>query len=124
MKTEKYKSLLVIVTGFLVLYFIFRHKAAGVYFLYTALVVGLLSLIIPVAGDYIVKGWNKIAEGLGWFNSRVLLSAIFFIFLLPFALLSKLTGKRFLQLRKTSSEESMYATRNHTYEAADLENIW
>jgi hypothetical protein len=86
---EKYKSLLVIVIGFLVLYFWLKID----YLLYASLIVGLGSLIIPTLGDLILKGWFKIAEVLGWINTRILLSLIFFVCLTPFAWLQKLLAR-------------------------------
>jgi hypothetical protein len=123
MKTEKYKSLLVMVTGFLVLYFVFRNKPAGAYFLYTAIIVGLLGSFIPIAGDWIVKGWYKLAEGLGWINSRILLGAVFFLLLTPIALVYRIFAKNPLKLKK-GSDASLFDERNHKFTAEDLENPW
>jgi hypothetical protein len=123
MKSEKYKTLLVMVTGFLVLYFVFRHKLAGPYFLYTAIIVGLLGSFIPIAGDWIVLGWHKLAQGLGWINSRILLSLIFFIFLTPIAFVYRLFAKNPLKLKR-SSDATVFDERNHKYTAEDLENPW
>jgi hypothetical protein len=124
MKTEKYKSLLVIVTGFAVLYFILQLKPAGKYFLYASLLVGLLGIFVPFAGDWIVKGWHKLAEVLGWINSRILLSVIFFIFLTPMAIIYRLVaGKNLLQLKKPTTG-SLYEERNYTYTGKDLEEPW
>lgn len=122
MKTEKYKSLLVIVTGFLVLFFLFREKSFGKYFLYVSLVVGLLGIFIPIAGDWIVKGWYKLAEVLGWINTRIILSAVFFLMLTPLAWLHRLFAKNPLSLKRVDS--SLYEERNHKYTAQDLENPW
>ena len=118
-EAEKIKAQLVIVTGLVVLYFIFKSP----YFLYVAAVVGILSIAFPVVGDFIVKIWYKIAEGLGWVNSRVILSVLFFVFLWPFATLSKLTNKNQLQTKKPNGK-SVFFERNHTYTKKDLENIW
>ena len=116
---EKLKALLVIVTGLVILFFIFKNKN----FLYAAALVGVLSLAIPVAGDGIIWLWFKIAEGLGWFNSRILLSVIFFIFLYPISLLVKMFSKNLMMLKK-ENRKSVYTERNHKYLKEDLENTW
>ncbi len=119
--SEKSKAQLVIVTGLVVLYFIFKSRYP--YLLVAAAAVGVLSIAIPVAGDLIVKGWYKIAEVLGAINGRILLSIVFFLILVPVALLAKLGKKNPLTLKK-ESRKSVFIDRNHKYTAADLEQVW
>ena len=116
---DRVKALLTMVTGFVVLYFIFDQE----WLLYLAGGVGVLSLMIPAAGKGIVWLWFKIALVLGWINSRILLSIVFYVFLFPIALLFKLSSKNPLQLKK-DAETSLWHERRHTYEAKDLDNIW
>lgn len=116
---EKIKALLVIVTGLVILFFIFKGKG----FLYAAAIIGVLSLAIPVAGDAVIWLWFKLAEVLGWINSRILLSLIFYVFLFPIALLARAATKNKMHLKKVK-ESSVYDTRNHKYTKNDLENIW
>jgi hypothetical protein len=116
---EKVKAQLVIVTGLLVMYFVFK----SVYLLYAATAVGLISLAIPFLGDLLVKGWFKLAEVLGMINGRILLSLIFFVVLFPIALLYRMGRKNPLSLKREPGE-SAFATRNHLYTAKDLENVW
>lgn len=118
-ETEKVKALLVIVTGMVVLYLIFK----SLWFIYIAAGVGVLGLAIPIAGDWIVKGWFKIAEILGAINGRILLSVIFFIILTPIAFLAKLSKKNLLGLGREKGG-SVYTVRNHKYTPADLKNVW
>lgn len=124
-REEKVKTLLVMVVGFLVLYFLFIYiwnkevKA----FLYISLAVGLTSLLSQKLGDLILMGWFKIAQILGWINTRILLSLIFFIFLTPFALLQKLfVRKNHLSLK--DQDNTVFITRNHQYKPEDFDNIW
>jgi Saxitoxin biosynthesis operon protein SxtJ len=118
-EAEKIKAQLVIVTGLVVLYFIFKSP----YFLYAAAGIGVLSVLFPIFGDYIVKGWYKLAEWLGWFNSRVLFSVLFFVFLWPIAFLSKLGKKNMLQIKRTD-DKSVFFERNHTYSKKDLDQVF
>ena len=124
-EAEKAKAQLVIVTGLVVLYFIFRNSVHfnAVYLLYAAAIIGVLCVAFVSVGDLIVKGWYKIAEGLGWVNSRVILSILFFVFLWPIATLYKLSAKNPLGLKRTDAK-SVFTERNHTYTAKDLEKIW
>lgn len=117
-EVQKIKSQLVIVVGLLVLRFIFKTD----YLVYAAVITGLIFLIIPALGDLIVKGWFKIGELLGYVNSRIILSVLFYLFLTPFAFLQKLFSKSTIQLKDES--RSVFHTRNHEYAAKDFEDIW
>ncbi|GAA4408725.1 hypothetical protein GCM10023187_31070 [Nibrella viscosa] len=117
--TEKVKAQLVIVTGLLVLYFVFK----SVWLLYAAVAVGVVSLAIPVIGDFLVRMWFKLAEVLGAVNGKIILSLLFYVFLFPIAVLYRLSTKNPLAVKR-SAEKSMYAERNHTYTKDDLEHTW
>jgi len=113
-----YKNVLVIVVGMLVLQFIFN----SVYFTYVAVIVGVGSLLHSKIASFINFIWLKIAEGLGWVNSRILLGAIFYLFLCPLALLTRLFKRNMLNLKKPVG--TVFDDRHHTYQKEDLENIW
>ncbi len=117
--TEKVKAQLVIVTGLVVLYFVFKSP----WWLYSAAAVGLLSLAIPVAGDLIVKAWFKLAEVLGNINGKIILSVLFYVFLFPIALLYRMSTKNPLSIKRTD-DSSFYTERNHLYTKEDLEQSW
>ncbi|KAA6439973.1 hypothetical protein FEM33_09730 [Dyadobacter flavalbus] len=120
-ESEKLKAQLVIVTGLIVLYFIL--KSQYVYFLYAAAGIGVISLAVPVAGNLIVKLWYKLAEILGAINGRILLSVVFFLILLPVALIARL-GKRNMLALKKEAKDSVFVERNHKYTSKDLEQVW
>jgi hypothetical protein len=120
-EADKSKAQLVIVTGLVVLYFIFKSRYPA--FLIAAGVIGVLSIAIPVAGDLIVKGWYKIAEVLGAINGKILLSAVFFVVLFPVAMIARLSKKNPLGLKKDGSN-TVFTERNHKYSAKDLEQVW
>lgn len=124
-KEEKTKSLLVMVVGFLVLYFVagyFWDKEIKT-FLYISGGIGVLSLISETIANLILKVWFKLATVLGWINTRIILGLVFFVFLTPFALLQKLfVRKNYLSLK--DSENTVFHTRNHQYKPEDFDNIW
>lgn len=117
--SEKVKAQLVIVTGLVVLYFVFKSP----WWLYAAAAVGLLSIAVPVVGDLIVKAWFKVAEILGNINGKIILSVMFFVFLWPIALLYRLSSKNPLTIKRTN-DSSFYTERNHQYTKDDLEQTW
>ncbi|MEM6684703.1 MAG: hypothetical protein AAF617_02815 [Bacteroidota bacterium] len=124
MKESNSKVILVMVVGFLAiatyLYWRTEYTTAAIVFASIALGVGVLSFFIESA---IVWVWEKFALALGWINTRIILSIVFFIFLTPFGILSRLFSKNSsLQLKNNS--KSTFVERNHTYSKKDLENIW
>jgi hypothetical protein len=121
---DRFKNILVIVIGFTALGLILRSRfGVETYLDKIAFVIGLVSIFIPPAAKAIEWLWLKFAHGLGWFNSRVLLTIIYFVFLMPIAWVSRLFTKDPLML-KAKNSESLYSTRNHQYKKEDLENIW
>jgi hypothetical protein len=116
---DRVKAQLVIVTGLIILYFVFK----SVYWLYAATAVGLLSVFVPVAGNGIVWVWFKLAEVLGNINGKIILTVLFWVFLVPIAFLYRLTAKNPLSVKRTKTA-SLYHERNHTYTKEDLEHTW
>lgn len=117
------ESLLTIATGFLFL-FLFVNKFSGFdkaeWMVYVSFSVGFLGLASSWMGEKITWLWLKLAEGLGYVNGRILLSLIFFVFLVPLAFLSRIGSSSSLQLKR-KKEGSYYADRDHEYSAKDLE---
>lgn len=113
-----YKTILTIVAGFLVLAYVFTSQTL----IYVATAIGVLSLLSKHIANLFIWIWDKIALVLGYINTRILLSVLFYVFLVPIAFLSRLFSKDNMHLKK--SEGSIFYVRNHTYEPKDLENMW
>jgi hypothetical protein len=119
-RLKSLESCLVITAGLLVLFFWLKNP----WLLRAALAVGVLGALSPWAAAKIHLGWTLLARGLGWFNGRVLLSAVFYLFLTPIAWLARKFGASSMQLRKKTGDDSYYVARDHRYEPKDLENTW
>ena len=94
------KSQLVIVIGFLFLSYIFdvnyfRETALFdvTWLRNTALILGLIFTVSPTLSKAVLWFWGKLAHVLGWINTRIILSLVFYLFLLPIALLFKLFNR-------------------------------
>ncbi|GIV34649.1 MAG: hypothetical protein KatS3mg031_2184 [Chitinophagales bacterium] len=116
---DTYKDLLVILLGFLVLFLITGKQVL----LYIALAVALSGSLSDTLAERISWAWWKLAHGMGFIASRILLSALYFLFLTPLAWLYRFFKKDPLQLKRTSSE-SYYTPRQHQYNPRDLEKMW
>jgi hypothetical protein len=121
MKASPYQSLLVIVTGFLVLGYVFPGGAA--YWIAAAVTVGFLGLISSVTRNAILWAWERLALVLGWINSRILLSLVFIFFLVPIGLLFRLFKGDPLFIRKPPPD-SQFVKRDHLFTNEDLEHPW
>jgi hypothetical protein len=89
---------------------------------WVAAIFAMASLALPPLAKYIHIAWMKLAEAIGYVMNKVLLSIVFIIVVIPFGLLSRLTGKNSIRLKKGG--DTYFKTRNHTYTKADLENMW
>ncbi|HYC86797.1 MAG TPA: hypothetical protein VEB86_16305 [Chryseosolibacter sp.] len=117
--SDRYKTILVIVTGLLACAVIFKLPVL----IHVALAMGVVAIFIAAAARLIEWLWFRMAMALGWVNSRILLSIVFFGFLLPMAWFSRWFRKDSLNLKR-SNAGSIFDTRNYKYRKEDLENIW
>lgn len=110
---------LVIVVGFMILHYLFDIQV----FAHIALALGLIFLLSKKLTNGVLWLWWKIAQVLGWINTRILLTLVFYLLLLPISMLFKLFSKDPLNInwKKTASS---FEIRDHTYVADDLENPW
>lgn len=102
-----------------IFFFIFQIKIL----LSIAVVLGLIGMFSNYLSGKIAWAWMKLAEILGFFTSKILLTIVFFIFLFPIAMLSRVFNKDKLQLKKKTSD-SYYIERNHEFVPKDFENVW
>ncbi|GAB5409461.1 MAG: hypothetical protein BalsKO_18260 [Balneolaceae bacterium] len=115
---ETPKTQLVMVVGFLVIASIFQNEKI----VFFALGVGLVSLIIPPAGHWIVFGWYKLALLLSKVMNPLVLGLVYFLFISPIAILFRLFGNDPMRLK--DNKGSMYEVREKTYTKEDLEKPW
>ena len=117
-KAKSLETIIVLVGALIVTYWITQKKI----FLLLALILILISITSPFLADKISRVWLKFSEIIGGVMSKIILSIIYFIFLVPIALLYQLSKKDYLSLKR--KKDSYYINRNHTYFPKDLENIW
>ena len=117
-RSKHLETILVLVLALLVGYFI----AGSTYWIKAAIVLGLIGVFIPFLAEKIHWLWMKLAHVLGYVMSRVLLSVIFFIILVPLAFFSKLAGKNTVKLKRGGA--TYFKERNFLYTKESLENVW
>lgn len=113
------QTMLVLVTGTIVLFFIFKLK----WLLIVGVVLGFIGMFMPRLSRTIAVYWFKLAELIGTVVSKILLTLMFIIFLLPIALLSRLFRPDLLQL-KPKKEGSYYIVRNYQFTRESIKKPW
>lgn len=112
------ETLLVIVLGFGLLYLWLDRT----WMLYTALGAGLAGMVSLRLNRLIHQGWFFVGDRMGRIMSKLLLSVIFFLVLVPVSLLSRLFRKNGLRMKESAN--GTYHSRAHLFTADDFENMW
>lgn len=119
MKTDTSKAtMLVISTGFLVLYLLFTWNWA----VYVSLLVGVVGIISPFLSKKVEWIWMKFAYLLGLIVPNLLLSIVFFLFLFPISLMAKLFNKDPLMLSRNFN--TYFIKINKETDKKSFEKIW
>lgn len=97
----------------LAIYGIIRHRSRTAYiaFIVSSIVFALLTLIIPRALAPLNKAWFHLGEALGKIVSPIVLGIVFFGFLAPIAILTRLFGRDELRLKRGGPNSSYWIDR-------------
>lgn len=95
-KQDPTEAILVITVGFLVISLVSGERWAAI----VAVAAGCVGVFSATLSRFVALGWYKLADVLGQIVPNILLSAVFFLVLLPLALLARFFSKNDnLQLR-------------------------
>ncbi len=120
MKREKnLETILTISTGLLILYLIFDVKLLLAF----AIVISIVGLFLEFLSSRITWLWMNLAIFLGRINSKILLTLVFFIFLVPIAFVYRIFNKDVLKLKR-NKHGTHYFNRDHEFSSKDFDNIW
>ena len=72
-----------------------------------------LGLGMPIILKPFYSIWMYFAVVLGWFMTRLILGLLFYIIVSPIGLISRLFGKRFLELKNSSLNSSYWNYKNN-----------
>jgi len=83
----------------------------------------LLAMIWPRGFYPFAVIWFALSEVLGAVTSRLILSSLFFLLVLPIGLIRRVLGKDSMGLRRwKKGEESVFRNREHKFVASDLDH--
>lgn len=119
-REKNIESILVICTGFVFIFLITKLKI----FITLSFFIGVIGVFSDYLSSKINWLWTKLAHVLGYVNSKILLSLVFFLVLMPISLLMRLGKKDSLRLKKHVGQESYFEDKNHEYRSSDIENTW
>jgi len=106
---------------FLLLFIWFFIKNA--YLVYTAMLLLLIGMIVPVSMKPLAWAWFGLSHLLGQVMSRALLGLVYLVFVLPMGRIRRLLGKDALRLKLwKQSGSSSFVKRVHVFTAEDLKN--
>lgn len=91
--------------------------------LYLSLFIGLVSLASARVMFWITKVWMMLGTLLGHFVPNVLLTIVYFVILVPLALITQILNRSSLFKLKPNSH-TQYVTRDHTFTRDDFERPW
>jgi len=118
-KTNPTKTVLIITIGFLLVYLVSKWHWA----IYVSLVIGLAGAFSDYLSKKIDFLWMKLAWVLNLIVPNILLGIIFYIFLVPISLLSKLFSKSD-PLTLKNKTGSIFKTSNKSFDKASFEKTW
>ena len=99
--------ILLIISGFL----FWKEKESVQIFLAIGITLFLTAITIPFILKPVYWIWMIFATILGWIMTRIILSLLFYMILTPIGLISRLFGKKFLELKWNHSQQSHWNMR-------------
>lgn len=84
-----YTDLYLVALGFGLLSLLFKTS-----YLLIGSGVALAAILHPISADIATKIWKKTGKFVGWVNSQVLLTALFFAFIAPLAFIYRFSRKK------------------------------
>lgn len=112
-----------IVLGLLGGLFLYRGISYYSYFLISSLTFLFLAFVAPIVLKPLQKIWMTLAIIIGWFVTRVILIVLFYLVVTPLALVARLFGKRFLDIRFDKNADSYWmAKKAAEFEPRNYEN--
>ena len=102
-------TVLFVISGF----FFWYGKDISQLFFIIGIALLLVSITIPLILKPFYWIWMVFATIMGWFMTRVILSALFFVVLTPIGLIGKIFGKKFLNIKWNTKDDTYWIYRSY-----------
>jgi len=101
-------GIVLVIIGAMLYYF---QKQSYPYFISVGFLLIIFGIIFPKILLPLQKIWMGISVILGWISTRIILSVLFYFVITPIKLVSKLAGKKFLNLEIRKEQKSYWEYR-------------
>lgn len=118
--SEASKTLAVIALALLIGYYLFK----AVILLHIVLVLLSLTVFPNPLARMLARAWLKFSEIIGHFNSRVLLTLVYFIVLVPVSFLFRIFNKQTVDYFDGKKLDSCFLKREKQYTREIFEKTW
>ncbi len=115
-RNKHLETIIILVLALVIVYMSTHHK----YWAWAAIALGAIGVFIPYLAGKIHWAWMKLAHVMGYVMSKVLLTLVYVLVVVPMGLFSR----KKITLRLKSQTASYFKERNYTYKKEDLENVW
>ncbi len=100
MRIKALETILVLALALLIWYYLGRDR----YVLIAAIVLAGIGAFIPALAEKIHVLWMKLGEALGFISSKVILTLIFFVFLVPLAWIAARFRKPVMKMKRNEGQ--------------------
>lgn len=115
-----------VLTTFLVLVLacgiVYWFFGKNIYFLVAAGILAAIGLLLPGLAEKIHWAWMRFGEAIGFVMSKVILTIVFILLLIPIAMMARLFRKKTVALKNNA--KTYFKDRNFTYNKESMENPW
>lgn len=124
---EARKTALIVagVLAVIAVFLLYRGRATNAWIVGgLALALVLVGLFVPPLAKLFHRIWMWIAVKLGWINSRILLTLVYFLMFVPYKLVSRLVGRDPLFLRQPAGESYWHKREKTHQEPEQFERLF
>ena len=92
-------------------------------FILLAIIFLVVAMTYPLIFQPFARFWFALSTALGTVVSKIILSVLFFVIVLPIGLVRRALGKDSMRIKSwKKGKESVFRTRDHRFTAKDLEH--
>jgi Saxitoxin biosynthesis operon protein SxtJ len=119
-RIETLKTVTVLSVALIAAYLVFGSR----WLIWAALLLSLGNAFESRITTAIARYWMKFAAVLGSFNSKVILTIIYFAVLTPVAFLFRIFNRPLVDHFRANKRASYFDELNKTYQKSDFEKMW
>ena len=96
------------------IHFLKHHQTAYKWFFSVSAVSLIFGIFFPMKLKPVFKVFTKVAHAIGWVNTRIILTVVYYAILTPIGLVMRIFGKDILDAKLDRNAKSYWITRKQT----------